>query len=292
MTRTTQAARIGRIVSTLSAERLQRYCWGGASLETGIERYALNVATCEAFYPALQLLEVTLRNRIIEVVRAELPIRYPGVSVTSAAPLVGLAQIASWLDPAWLSRSWPRGIPPFLSSYAQRDIEKAKAKLFGTDPVTKALVPPRPSSPPLTEGQLVAELDFGFWTGLFHRSFVFRSGTDPRLWGGSPRHPHTMGDLLGRVFPYRNPRFAQVHEVAPLLNELRHFRNRVFHHEPIFATAKRKSPLDVYTDIHGVVSWIEPEMARVLDTICRVKDVLSNRGERALIVRIHACVWR
>jgi hypothetical protein len=292
MTQATQAARVGRIVSTLSAERLQRYCWGGASLETGIQRYALNVATCEAFYPALQLLEVTLRNRIVDVVRTELPIRYPGLSVTAAAPLVGLPQVASWLDPDWLSRSWPRGIPALLSSYAQQDVQKAKAKLFGTDPTTRALVPPKLGSPLITEGQLVAELDFGFWTGLFHRSFVFRSGTDPRLWGGSTRHPHTTGDLLSRVFPYRNPRFAQVHEVGPLLNDLRHFRNRVFHHEPIFATAKRKSPLDVYIDVHAVLSWIEPEMARVLDTICRVKDVLSRRGERTLVAQVHACMWR
>lgn len=292
MTRTMQATRIGRLASGLSPERLQRYCWGGVALDVAVQRYALNAASCEAFYPALQLLEVALRNRIVEVINTELSTRYPGVLTSASAPLVGVAQVASWLDPDWLARTWPRGIDPLLSSYAEKDVRKAKAKLFGTDRRTKQLIIPRPGSQAITEGQVVAELDFGFWTGLFHGSYVFRSAKDPRLWGGSPRYPHTMRDLFTRVFPYRAPRFTSVTEVGPLLNELRHFRNRVFHHEPIFATAKRKCPLDVYRDIHEVVGWIEPELARVLDRICRVRAVLSPRGERELAARIHQLTWR
>lgn len=261
-------------------------------MSVAIERYALNVATCEAFYPALQLLEVALRNRLLEDIKTELPTRYPGVLTSAPAPLVGVPQIDSWLDPDWLARTWPRGIDPLLSSYAQNDVQKAKTKLFGIDRRTNRLNVPKPGSPPVTEGQLVAELDFGFWTGLFHSSYVFRSGNDPRLWGGSPRHPHTMGDLFARVFPHRTPRFTRVTEVGPLLNELRHFRNRVFHHEPIFATAKRKSPLDVYTEIHQVLGWIEPELARMLDGVCRVREVLGPRGERMLVARVHELTWR
>lgn len=289
MTRTTQSARLGRLESVLSAERLQPYLAGGVPITVAIENYALNLATCEAFYPALHLLEVSLRNRIVEVVRSDLPVRYAGILVSPPVPLTGVAQIGSWLDPEWLRRTWPAKLDPLLNAYARKDIAKAKKKLFGVDAKTDQPRVPPPGSPVPSEGQLVAELDFGFWTGLFQGWYIFRSNRDPRLWGSSAKHP---SDLLSRVFPHRLPRPRNPHEVAPTLNELRKFRNRVFHHEPIFATSKRRAPVDVYSQISDVIGWIEPEVARLLDGFCRVQELQSQLGERLVRSRVHSLMWR
>lgn len=291
MTQETQAARISRLINVLSPERLRVYSWSGAGPIETLERYALNVSTCEAFYTPLQLLEVALRNRVVDVIRDNLPKRYPRVMVTPPAPLVGRAEIGSWLDPSWLNRTWPRGTPPLLAGPAVDDIEKAKRKLFGTDG-TRRLKLPASGSPPLSEGQLVAALDFGFWTGLFHSSYVFQSKLDPKLWGGTAVGSTSPADTLNEVFRHRKSLLKHVREIAPLLNELRHFRNLVFHHEPIFATGKRKAPIAVYGDIKEILGWLEPELSRQLDAVSRVNEVLSADGQRAVKAALHASTWR
>ena len=56
----------------LSVDRFGRYLgWSGGNRDKAIALYTLNTRLSEALYPALQTLEVTLRNRIHDVMSEE-----------------------------------------------------------------------------------------------------------------------------------------------------------------------------------------------------------------------------
>ncbi|HEX2080651.1 MAG TPA: hypothetical protein VHG08_23305 [Longimicrobium sp.] len=75
---------------------------------------------------------------------------------------------------------------------------------------------------PLEPGRLVAELSFGFWTALFDVRYEQSRILWPRLFSAR---------LLDAGCP-RSMRSRKA--LSPLLNRIRHLRNRVFHHEPIW----------------------------------------------------------
>ena len=237
-----------RVEAVLSSDRLRRYAaFGGEDRWEQLARYAWNVALCEAFYPLLHLLEVVLRNRLNAL----------GSTMYASGRV---HHIRSWLD----------ANPSWLNQHGTDDVLKAKRKLFGVDPATGALrVPTRL----YTGGDLVAALDFGFWTGLFHKYYLYQSSRDRRLW------PHG----LDHVFPYApaKPHFGAM---GARLNALRHLRNRVFHHEPIWRRPDLARDRD---DILELLGWMSPEVARVLRATERLTLVLSDDFRRRLRVRIY-----
>ena len=104
-----------------------------------------------------------------------------------------------------------------------------------------------------TAGQVVAELNFGFWVALFAK------GYEERLWRPD----------LHRLFtpqPHRSELYDQ-------LDRLRTLRNRVAHHEPILQR-------DLRTD-HEKVLWIlemlSPETAAWVAHHSRVIEVLETK---------------
>lgn len=71
-------------------------------------------------------------------------------------------------------------------------------------------------------GRLVAELSFGFWTTLFDVRYEQGRILWPRLFSA-------------RLLDASSPRSMRSRKaLSPLLNRIRHLRNRVFHHEPIW----------------------------------------------------------
>jgi hypothetical protein len=108
----------------------------------------------------------------------------------------------------------------------------------------------------LTPGRVVAELSFGFWTGLVGKQY------DQTLWV-----PH-----LHRAFPHARAVTTspsgekKIHKlkrsaVADRLDSIRRLRNRIAHHEPI---------LDVdaalrYQEIVETIGWICPITASWVD---------------------------
>jgi hypothetical protein len=74
---------------------------------------------------------------------------------------------------------------------------------------------------PCEAGRLVAELSFGFWTALFD----VRYEQDRVLW---PRL------FAQKIFAHAPRQKRSRKALSPLLNRVRHLRNRAFHHEPIW----------------------------------------------------------
>jgi hypothetical protein len=95
-------------------------------------------------------------------------------------------------------------------------------------------------SKPLDPGRIVAELSFGFWTGLTGPGYA-------ALWNGH----------LVKAFPNRTLQRVTAHQ---RLDEIRKLRNRVAHHEPILSRPLQKD----FNRILDTVAWICPVTSRWL----------------------------
>ena len=174
--------------------------------------YAWNIALCESLYPALNGIEVALRN-----------------SINNAA-------VREFNDEHWF-RSRVRDREQETVSRTGRRLNR-----FGR---------------PLSPGDFVADLSFGFWVSLFDSRY------DGLLW---PR-------LLSIVFP-EMPRFQRSYKnISTRLERIRRLRNRVFHHEPIWHWRDLSQQ---HSDILETIGWISPEMMRFIEMLDRFPEVYSE----------------
>ena len=96
-----------------------------------------------------------------------------------------------------------------------------------------------------TAGKIIAEQSFGFWTSLFEPHHF-------RLIGGAPlkcftkKPPHVNRSIL-----------------ATKLDEVRSFRNRVYHNEPICFSGAQinfSGTNAIMQDIYDMLNWMDPEL--------------------------------
>jgi hypothetical protein len=116
-----------------------------------------------------------------------------------------------------------------------------------------------------TPGRVVSELNFGFWVSLLSGAY------ETRFW-----RPN-RARVLKASFPNIPKSLRQRTTIYKRYNELREFRNRVFHHEPIW---NRASLSDDYTRIYEAIDWIDPEMVDLSTIIDRYSDVVMNGQTR------------
>jgi len=110
---------------------------------------------------------------------------------------------------------------------------------------------------PLDPGRIIAELNFGFWTSLFDRRY------EQVLW---PR-------LIKTAFPYMPRRIRTRQTLSRRLHKIRILRNRIFHHEPIWYWQDLPQQ---HVDILQAISWIEPAMGDLVQTIDRFPSTYDN----------------
>jgi hypothetical protein len=92
-----------------------------------------------------------------------------------------------------------------------------------------------------THAQMVAELNFGFWSSLFGRM---------------------PGNHLWRVLrPIFQTKGLQRGHIATLLRDFRILRNRVAHYEPIISLPLAQR----YADITTLTGWLSPDAAAWID---------------------------
>jgi hypothetical protein len=104
-------------------------------------------------------------------------------------------------------------------------------------------------NPPVTAGKLVAELNFGFWTGLLGGSY------EQPLW-----KPNGYA-LLRAAFPHVATSRKNIYGRLTAIREL---RNRVFHHEAIW---HRPNLGGEHNDIHQAINWISPALHRAIHSV-------------------------
>lgn len=107
---------------------------------------------------------------------------------------------------------------------------------------------------------LMSELNFGFWAGLFHHRY------EGIFWP----------QMLRAVFPYIPRELRTQRRIFQRLRRTRHLRNRVFHYEPIWDWDN----LDGYhREILDLIRWINPDMAEMVGLADRFPEVYAQGPE-------------
>jgi hypothetical protein len=192
------------LIQQLSKERLRRYGYGEFPEEEVILRYTWNIKLSESLYPLLSLLEVALRNQLDSVLTLHFG--------------------CHWLAPEWLSGKVHKSGAEFQEVQALQKALKSTQKFRDS------------------RSKVVAELTFGFWTGLFKPAY------HSNLWNA-----HRV--LLREVFP--NGRKLSPKKVYLLLTIIRQLRNRIAHYEPIF---DRPTLHNEYALIREALQWMGDDL--------------------------------
>jgi len=110
---------------------------------------------------------------------------------------------------------------------------------------------------PQTPDKVIAELTFGFWSSLFNAQFQAILWKDLRL-----------------VFARCPKPQRQRRNISAALNQIRHLRNRIFHHEPLLWL---RPPLP---ELHAIgikiITWIDPGLACWLAGLDRIPAVWAG----------------
>lgn len=224
-----------------------------------VKAFPLNDAILDALVASLSPERVTTYAAAAGGDRARALRLYTWNTAVSAAfygPLQGLEvalrnamhrELAATYGPTWYDDP-----ACGLDAGTQRRVEGAKDDLRRDG---HAVDPPR----------LVAALPFGFWVAL-----LGRGGRGGGL--GAPKRNYEMTlwrPCLHKAFPHAKVSRVQAHRP---LDYLRTLRNRIAHHEPIFA---RHLEAD-YRSIVDVAGWISLETRDWIDHHSRVKEVLNT----------------
>lgn len=111
-----------------------------------------------------------------------------------------------------------------------------------------------------TTGKVIAELKFAFWEK------IFTAGQDGRLW-----HAHFTASFPGA--PPGVPLPVARATAHDRLRTIRTLRNRIAHHEPIFA---RNASAD-YAMLRELITWRSPTAAAWVDRKQAVTQLLPQR---------------
>ena len=120
--------------------------------------------------------------------------------------------------------------------------------------------------------RMLAELSFGFWVSLL--------GPGGRLPGSHTRASYEMTlwrPALRKAFPHRD-RLTRPQAHGPL-DELRKLRNRIAHHEPIFANDLSMD----YERILELSGWITPGTRAWIERHSRAQDLLETPRDAATV---------
>ena len=209
--------------------------------------YLWSKEVAAAFFPLLQVLEVTLRNAIHN----------------EASQRLG----GYWFDHVAtrpqnrMNTGQQRNVVHF-----NRSISDARQK------IRRDLRLSRSSS--VSADRIVANLTFGFWTNLFSAAFDVNRNSNA-LWPA----------LLRPVFPHAPQGHRTRSQMQQKLLAIKTFRNKAFHHEPIWNIGRPlrvedsiQKLLDTHDDILDLVNWISLDGGDLVEKAgysCTVKRVCS-----------------
>lgn len=135
-------------------------------------------------------------------------------------------------------------IPNLLNEKSLQNIKKTKFDLQRKNKIE-------------TSAQIVATLNFGFWTGLFYSDYDQKFFTK----------------IAKTAFPYLNKSERTRRRISKPLNEIRKLRNRIMHHEPIWHL---KDLSRHHQNIKNIISWTNPAMLEFVEAIDRFPLLYQN----------------
>jgi hypothetical protein len=194
--------------------------------------YHWNKALCGAMLPALQCLEVTLRNALDLSIQTNPPPAATGLWLTDHNWIFDLPRYMG--DKTWsknndrYQRPHPKkvGKPTdlqgfLLDQYGNRILKK---KLAVENQVEMAIDEIAKMGKQITPNRVISGLSFGFWTQLLSHYYENKKGAHKTLlW------PH----LTRTVFPHAPAHFER-DEICNEFYRIKALRNRLSHHEAIW----------------------------------------------------------
>lgn len=220
----------------LTPPRLAPYlAQSGNDLQVAIDLYVWNIKASARLYGPLAILEVTLRNALSR----ELSAIFGTADWANDPGFEVLARTVAIAVP----RNLPTGKPPNRGTDLLADITKTRDRV-NLELTKKARKNPGAGLPAAANtDDIVAALDFGFWTKLLNQDL------EPGLYFAGLYKAFPNAPLKGK-YPPRGP-------ISNTLNGLRVLRNRVMHFEPLF----RRNLADDIRDIIVTCSLIDTTAA-------------------------------
>ncbi|OVZ95665.1 hypothetical protein CBW53_19400 [Yersinia frederiksenii] len=255
---------IAAITKSLSTPRFATYqlpILGATSPEQCLGVYLWNKQLASAFLPALQIVEISLRNAIHQAYVASLYLDIENNHPQNTWE-VKKSHAREWLITTFTEqrnyKSW-------------KQIETAKSQL-------------RIDNKPLTPENILPKLTFGFWVSLVSNSFDVHKATYLTLWP----------NLRGSVFPYALDSVTKVplsiNSIGNALLDINKIRNRLSHHEPLWRNKDAYQVEDIinavikkYELCLKIIGWINPSNLKLL-------SLIDNNRKMAELCSLHS-LW-
>ena len=228
--------------------------------------YLWSKEVAAAFFPLLQVLEITLRNAIHKEARLT-------------------------LGPYWFDNIAIRPTHNLFRTQAsaqQRAVNQHTRSIQSARDSIRRDLGLRPSAQ-IQEDRIVAKVTFGFWTNLFNSAFDVNRNAQA-LWS----------NLLRPVFPNTPRRARGRNTIQSKLVVIRGFRNKAFHHEPIWNIGQPATVQDAMTRLNDtkeliveVIRWISLDSEalahkagyiKAINRVCSIEhlEYLKNPGRHDL----------
>lgn len=232
----------------LSPPRLNPYLQVSAGDEQkALLLYLENIRLAQSFYISLSFLEIALRNALHEVLERHF---------NSTNWLLEQKQ-GFMTDKRLIYKDYKSG-KTSTNDKVLRMVEVASREFED-----------RWQYAPPNGSVLIAELNFGFWTTLFGKTYFGLLQKSPL-----------------RAFPNR-PRGTDREIIYNKLKEVRTFRNRVYHYEPLCFQRTKSSSTICFSQLHQLhnvtlelLSWLDPALPGWLAEADRVPDTLRTIGKK------------
>jgi len=109
----------------------------------------------------------------------------------------------------------------------------------------------------VTASKVVSELTLGFWVQLLNAEYELI------LWKG-----------LRKSFPFMPKKDRKRHKVSAPVNQIRNFRNRVYHNQPVCWNFKVLE--EIHQNIYEILGWINKDIPEYAERVDRFKMVLEQ----------------
>ncbi|MCB5319945.1 Abi family protein [Yersinia massiliensis] len=257
---------IRSIINSISQQRFSTYqtsIFNGASDEECLGIYLWNKQLASAFLPALQILEVSLRNSIYLS-----KIEYEEEQIEKNHSCNEWTTRKAAIDRNWFITAMSK-VNNF-ESYKQ--INAARKKLIN-------------ENKPLTPENYIAKLTLGFWVSMVDKTFDVNKATYLCLW------PHLRDKVFPNAIDNRTGYPLSVNNIGTALRDINKIRNRLSHHEPLWRIsttysveqAINKVALD-YKKCLTIIHWINPSNLKLL-------NIIENTDKVRELCNMHS-IWK
>ncbi|NCG53671.1 Abi family protein [Serratia fonticola] len=257
---------IAAITESLSTPRFSTYqlpILGGTSPEQCLGIYLWNKQLASAFLPALQIVEISLRNAIYQSWVA-----YEEDRIERNFAQHAWATKKSQVDKLWFVNVFTEQNNPIAWS----NIKTARKQLLK-------------DGKPLTAENYISKLTLGFWVSLIRNDFDIQHHSYLTLW------PH----LRTRVFPNAVNSSTgvalSINSIGNELKDINKIRNRLSHHEPLWRNTQAYQIEDIinkvvehYERCLKVIHWINPSNLKLL-------DIIESNNRMAELCSMHT-IWK